>query len=81
MSSGSTRTGEFIANLFTDSTAFDEDYVYTDYTLDDNKVVIVTYQKGDSVVRFILNYNMYSVQVRLEDGSVRELDKYAFIKL
>ena len=66
---------------FTTSTAFDEDYVYTDYTLDDNKVVMVTYQKGDSVVRFILNYNMYSVQVRLEDGSVKTLAKYAFIKL
>ena len=68
-------------NYYTDSTAFDEDYKYTDYTLDNGKVVIVTYQNGDSIVRFILNYNIYSVRVRLENGKTYDLDKYEFIRL
>jgi hypothetical protein len=58
----------------------DDDYVVTDYTLDNGKVAIVTYQKGDSVVRFILNYNIYTVNVRL-DGQVYTLDKYAYVKI
>lgn len=57
-----------------------EDYVVTDYTLDNGKVAIVTYQKGDSIVRFILNYNIYTVNVRL-DGEVYTLDKYAYVKV
>ena len=57
-----------------------DDYVVTDYTLDNGKVAIVTYQKGDSVVRFILNYNIYTVNVRL-DGEVYTLDKYSYVKI
>ena len=57
-----------------------DDYVVTDYTLDNGKVAIVTYQKGDSVVRFILNYNIYTVNVRL-DGQVYTLDKYSYVKI
>lgn len=55
-------------------------YVVTDYTLDNGKVAIVTYQKGDSVVRFILNYNIYTVNVRL-DGEVYTLGKYEYVKI
>ncbi len=58
----------------------DDDYVVTDYTLDNGKVAIVTYQKGDSVVRFILNYNIYTVNVRL-DGELYTLDKYSYVKV
>ncbi len=68
-------------NYFTDSTALDEEYVYTDYTLDDNKVVMVTYQKGDSIVRFILNYNIYTVKVNLGEGKIYELGKNEFVKI
>ena len=57
-----------------------DDYVVTDYTLDNGKVAIVTYQKGDSVVRFILNYNIYTVNVRL-DGQVYTLGKYSYVKI
>ncbi len=57
-----------------------DDYVVTDYTLDNGKVAIVTYQKGDSVVRFVLNYNIYTVNVRL-DGEVYTLDKYSYVKI
>lgn len=48
------------------STIFDEDYVETDYTLYNDNVVLVTYQKGSDVVRFVLNYNLFDVSVRLE---------------
>ena len=64
----------------TDSYATDEDYVYTDFTVDNNLVTMVTYQDrvtGDKVV-FIINYNIYSVRVSLEDGTVVELGKYDY---
>ena len=52
-------------SYLTDSCAFDKDYVYTDYTIDNGNVTIVTYKNGDSEVRFILNYNNFPVTVRL----------------
>ncbi len=66
-------------NYHTDSDARDEDYVYTDYTLDNGKVVIVTYKHpttGDEV-RFILNFNIYTVNVNI-DGEIITLDKYEY---
>ncbi len=50
----------------TDSFATDEDYVYTKYTLDNGNVSVVTYKKGDHEVKFILNYNLFPVTVRLD---------------
>ena len=50
----------------TDSYAKDENYVKTDYTIDDGNVTIVTYQKGDDVVRFVINFNSFDVTVKLE---------------
>ena len=68
-------------SFFTLSDCLDgDDYVVTDYTLDNGKVAIVTYQKGESTVRFILNYNIYTVNVRL-DGKVYTLDKYAYVRV
>ena len=58
----------------------DDVYTVTEYTLDNGKVAIVTYQKGDSVVRFILNYNIYTVNVRI-DGQVYTLGKYEYKKI
>ena len=44
-------------------------YLKTKYTLDDNKLVLITYTKDDGTeVSFILNYNIYDVAVRLKDG-------------
>ena len=60
----------------TDSFALDSDYVYTDYTIDNGNVTMVTYKKGDSVVRFILNYNNYRVTVKLSATEVYTLEKY-----
>ncbi len=60
----------------TDSFALDSDYIYTDYTIDNGNVTMVTYKKGDSVVRFILNYNNYAVTVKLDADHVYTLEKY-----
>jgi hypothetical protein len=67
-------------SYITDSLATDKDYVYTDFTIDNNLVTMVTYQDrvtGDTV-KFIINYNIYSVSVNLGDGNVYELGKYGF---
>jgi len=65
----------------TDSFAEDKDYDYTDYTVDNNLVVMVTYRNAEGkTVRFILNYNIYSVKINLGEGEPIILDKYAFWK-
>ena len=64
----------------TTSNGLDEDYKKTSYTLDNNKVVIVTYSNGEDTVRFILNYNIYTVDVRI-DGVVYTLDKYEYVRI
>jgi len=55
----------------TDSIATDENYVKTDYTCDNGNVVMVTYEREvngekDRVV-FLLNYNVFSVKIRIDD--------------
>lgn len=63
------------AILKTESEATDgDDYVKTKYTLDDGLIVIVSYEGGTS---FILNYNIYSVQVRL-NGTVYTIAPYGY---
>ena len=62
----------------TDSYAMDENYVYTNFTLNDGNVTMVTYKKGDSKVRFILNYNNFDVTVKLSDGEVYHLGAYGY---
>ena len=65
-------------NAITGSACTDDDYKKTDYTCDLGNVVIVTYsdsESGDSVT-FVLNYNIYDVEVRLDDGTVITLGKY-----
>ena len=68
-------------SYITDSLATDKDYVYTDYTVDDGTVVMVTYQNGDSVVRFILNYNIFSVTVKLDADREYTIGKHGYIKI
>lgn len=65
----------------TDSTAFDEEYVETIYTLDNDRVVLVTYEKDGDVVEFLLNYNVYKVTVKLSETETITLDKYGFIRI
>ena len=68
-------------SYITDSSAFDKDYVRTDYTIDNGNVTMVTYQKGDVKVNFLVNYNNFSVDVRLDADTVITLDKFSFEKI
>ena len=68
-------------SYITDSCAFDKDYVYTNYTIDNGNVTMVTYRNGDSVVRFILNYNNYPVTVRLNTDVEYKLDGYSYQRI
>lgn len=65
----------------TDSTCYDgEEYDYTDYTVDNKRVVVVTYKNATTgeTETFVLNYNIYGVKVRLDANTVVELGKYGF---
>ncbi len=68
-------------SYITDSSAFDKDYVRTDYTIDNGNVTMVTYRKGADKVSFLINYNNFSVTVRLDADTVITLDKVSFVKL
>ncbi|MBR2343307.1 MAG: hypothetical protein IKA64_03540, partial [Clostridia bacterium] len=71
-------------NYVTDSVATDKDnYDYTDYTVDNRLVTIVTYRDAETgdEVQFILNYNIYAVTIRFEDGTVREIGATSFVPL
>lgn len=67
----------------TDSKATDKDYKKTVYTIDNNQVTMVTYRNAETAdeVSFIFNYNIYSVNVTLDDGTVVELPQYGFVRL
>ena len=65
-------------DAITFSVCTDKDYEKTDYTCDLGNVVIVTYSNGTDSVSFILNYNIYEVEVRLESGEVITLGKYEY---
>ena len=70
-------------DFVTDSYAYDENYDATDYTADNKRVVVVTYKHPVTghEVRFILNYNVYTVKVRLDATREYELPKYGFVKI
>lgn len=70
----------------TDSKATDKNYDKTEFTVDNHYVTAVTYtdvKTGDEVV-FILNYNIYAVNIVIElNGEIREitLDEYGYAKI
>ena len=68
-------------SFITDSVATDKNYVFTKYTIDDGSVTMVTYQKGDDVVKFVINYNHYAVTVRLDANTVIELAGFSYERL
>ena len=73
-------TFNYITDIYiTESNAEDKDYIYTNFTIDNGNVTMVTYTKGDSAVRFVLNYNNYPVTVKLADQeqSIR-IDAYGY---
>ena len=68
----------------TGSTAYDDaNYDRTDYTVDNDLIVMVTYQHNDGrQTSFILNYNLYSVEVTLEEGAEPYvIEKYGFVRI
>lgn len=66
----------------TDSVATDPNYVKTDYTVDNDLIVMVTYSNGQNTRTFILNYNIYSVRVILAEGEEPiEIGKYGFARI
>ena len=57
------------------------DYDSTEYTLDDERLVIVTYQKTDkSYVNFVLNYNIFDVEVKL-NGVTYTIKSYDYVTI
>ena len=62
-------------------------YETTDYTVDNDLIVRVTYRSGNLVREFILNYNIYAVEVTLPDrnnpGEVitYPIDRYGFVRV
>lgn len=69
-------------SFITDSLATDENYVYTDFTIN-RDVVLVTYENAEgNRVQFLLNYNIYTVEVALEAGEPPiSLPKYSYKKI
>ena len=68
-------------SFFSNSVATDPDYVYTDFTSDINNIVLVTYSNGTDTVQFILNYNIYEVNVNLGDGNEYTLGMYEYVRI
>ena len=67
----------------TDSKTTDKNYETTVYTVDNNKVTMITYRDsatGDAV-SFVLNYNIYSVNVSLEGFETFTLSQYGFVRI
>ena len=66
----------------TDSSALaGTDYASTDYTLNDERLVLVTYEKKDgTLVNFILNYNIFDVEVKL-NGTTYPIESYNYITI
>lgn len=57
------------------------DYESTDYTLNDEHIVLVTYKKKDgTLVKFILNYNIFDVTVKL-DGKAYTIGSYDYVPI
>ena len=65
----------------TGSSALDKDYVHTDYTVDNDLIVMVVYQNAQGKTRtFILNYNIYAVEVTL-NGQTYTIGKYDLARI
>lgn len=65
--------------------AYDPNKSYSDYADYSGRITMVTYSNGTKDVHFILNYNTYDVEVRLQaaDGSAitKTVGAYNFIKV
>lgn len=68
-------------SYITDSFALDKDYKFTDYTCYNGNVVMVTYSDGEHEVSFILNYNIFTVNVTLDSGHTYTLGRYEYVRI
>ena len=57
------------------------DYDYTDYTSDNGNIVLVTYYNGTETHKFVLNYNLYEVEIKLDGVETFVLPKYGYRKI
>ena len=67
-------------SFVTDSEADASDYKKTSYTISDGSIVLVAYSNGTETVRFLLNFGIFTVDVKFE-GETYTLGKYDFIRL
>ena len=67
-------------SFVTDSEADDPAYKKTTYTINDGSVVLVTYSNGTDTVRFLLNFSIFTVNVKYQ-GELYTLGKYDFVRL
>ncbi len=68
-------------SFITDSEATSgEDYKRTDFTSDVGNISLVTYSDGENEVQFILNYNMYAVEV-IHNGVKYTLGEYEYVRI
>ena len=67
-------------SFVTDSESDDPAYKKTSYTISDGSIVLVTYSNGTDTVRFLLNFGIFNVSVKL-DGKTYVLGKYDFVRL
>ena len=72
-----------VHDFVTDSLCDDENYDYTDYTADNKRVAVVTYKNAETgdEVHFILNYNVYTVTVKLDADTTITIPKFGFAKI
>ena len=69
---------EFDFNETDSSATAGSSYLDTDYTLEDERLVLVTYKKMDgTLVRFVLNYNIFDVTVKLDGMEAFTLEPYS----
>ena len=67
----------------TDSFATDANYDKTEFSVDNHYVVMVTYRdvKTGDEVKFILNYNIYAVDVVLDAETTLTLGEYGYVRI
>ncbi len=57
---------DFVPSTTTSYATAGDAYVSTLYTVNSDDLVMVTYQSGNETVRFVINYNLFDVEVILE---------------
>lgn len=58
------------------ATESEDTYLYTPYTLNDSRCVMVTYTKDKKDANFVLNYNLFDVEVRYTNDSAFTVTTY-----